>query len=73
VYDVMRDQRRNRILLAVNLCLLAGVLGLFAFGRRGLVEWVLLVSSVVNLMSTLAGRRALSRLRAATTDRDRAG
>ena len=71
--DVGKAQRNNRILLAVNLVVFAGALSLVALGYRGLAGWILLVSSVINVISALAGRRALSRLSAAQPHRESTG
>jgi len=73
MYDIGREQRRNRVLIAVNVCLLIGALSLMLLGYRSIVNWMLLFSSIGNLVSTLIGRRALSRLSTALTYRDRAG
>jgi lipid-A-disaccharide synthase-like uncharacterized protein len=73
MYDVARELRRNRGLIAVNSCLLVGALGLLVFGRRSLVAWVVLASCITNLMSSLVSRRALFRLSSALSQRDRAG
>ena len=73
MYDVAREQRRNNIRAVVNLVLLLSVLGLMAFGYRGLIGWLLLATLTLGLSSNLAGRRALSRLSMTLTHRDRAG
>lgn len=70
MYDIAKEQRRNRVLIAVNLCLLVGALSLIVLGYRNLLNWLLLVSSFGNCVSTLMGRRALSRLSTALTYRD---
>ena len=70
MYDIAREQGRNRVLIAVNVCLLVGALTLMLLDYRSLLNWMLLVSSMGNLMSTLIGRRALSRLSAALAPRD---
>ena len=70
MYDIAREQGRNRVLIAVNVCLLVGALTLMLLDYRSLLNWMLLVSSTGNLMSTLIGRRALSRLSAALAHRD---
>ena len=72
MYDLDKARRRNRGLLALSTVLFAGALGLVVMGYRGLAGWAVLVSCFANLMTALAGRRALGRLTAATTHRDAA-
>jgi hypothetical protein len=67
MYDIEKAQRSNRIVLAIACVLLIVALSLVAFGHRGLAGWAVLASSVGNLMLALVGRRALNRLRAAST------
>jgi hypothetical protein len=67
MHDVDKAQRHNRTLLAVNLVVFLGALSLIVVGYRSLAGWPLLVSSIINVMSALAGRRALSRVSAAQT------
>jgi len=73
MYDIAREQRRNRVLIAVNVCLLVGAVTLILLRHRDLVNWMVLVSSIGNLMSTLIGRRALARLSTTLTHPDGAG
>ena len=73
MYDLPREERRNRVLVTVNSCLLIGALGLVLFGHRDLVSWTLLLSCTINLTTSLLGRRALARLGAASVHLDRAG
>ena len=73
MYDLAREQRRNRVLLTVNSCMLLGALCFVCFGRRDLVAWMLLVSCTINVTTSLLGRRALSRLSAASAHHDRGG
>lgn len=73
LYDIPKAQRRNRIMLVIGIFLFLGALSLFVAGSRGLVGWAVLISGAVNLLSAIVGRRALSRLSAASTHLDNAG
>ena len=73
MYDIPRAQRRNRIALVIGIFIFLGALSLFVAGYRGLAGWAVLISCAVNLLSTIVGRRALSRLSAASTHLDNAG
>lgn len=65
--SVDKAVRRNRALLFCSTILFAGALGLLVFGRRGFVEWLILLTCFVNLMSALASRRAPRRSGAAVS------
>ena len=65
IYDIEKARRHNRAFLALTSVLLVGAVGLVISGYRGLVGWMLLTSCAINLMSALAGRRALSRAKSA--------
>jgi hypothetical protein len=73
MYDLEKEKRRNRRLLASNIVLFIGALSLFVAGSRGLVGWAVLLSCGANLLGVLLGRRALARLGAALAGPDRDG
>ena len=73
MYDIARERRRNRSLIAANVCLVVVASVLLVFDRSSLINWMLLATLCFGLRSILIGRRALARLGVTISHRDRAG
>jgi hypothetical protein len=59
MYDIARERRRNRSLIAANVCLVVVASVLLVFDRSSLINWMLLATLCFGLRSILIGRRSL--------------